>query len=345
MYRAAPHKLLFGWTVAAQQCPSQGTFVIEYRSFRNTDPPGLAEVWNDALTGRASVRLRNSSPLERFTFSKLYFDPAGLILALEEGRCVGFVHAGFGSNPEGTALDMQSGVTCVLVVRTTHRRRGIGSELLRRAEGYLRGRGAQHLYAGPLPPRNAFYLGLYGGSDLPGFLVSDRDAEPFLTRRGYQPYRGVRVLQRRTAVAVKGFDARFVSYRQRFELLEDFTSRLGSWWQYCMFNGAEPRVFLLLDRGSGERAAQATVWEMEGFSYRWNMPAIGVLDWQVRPDLQRQGVGKFLLAQLLRKAQEELVDIMELQVPEDNEPAWKTCKALGFEQVDLGRCYQLSTNS
>src|SRR5438270_13867147 len=85
---------------AADGPAGKGGDVTLFRSFRNTDPPGLVEVWNDALTGRGTVRLRNSSPLERCTLSKLYFDPEGLIVAIEEGvnRCVGFVHAGFGGN-------------------------------------------------------------------------------------------------------------------------------------------------------------------------------------------------------------------------------------------------------
>jgi ribosomal protein S18 acetylase RimI-like enzyme len=300
----------------------------------------LVEVWNDALTARGSVRLRNSSPFERHTFSKLFFDPAGLILALDQGRCVGFVHAGFGANAAGSAIDFQAGVTCLLVVRTSHRRQGIGTELLRHSEAYLRQRGAQKLFAGPLAPCNPFYHGLYGGSDLPGFLATDSAAEPFLLRRGYRIGPMVRVLQRRVEVPVRAFDPRFVSYRQRFELVEDFSSRLGSWWQYCQFNGTEPRVFVLMDRNSGERAGQGTVWDMEGFAQSWNTPTVGVVDWQVRPELQRQGIGKFLLAQLLRKAQEELVEVMELQVPSDNQPAWKVCQALGFAQVDVGRGYE-----
>jgi ribosomal protein S18 acetylase RimI-like enzyme len=314
--------------------------VIQYRSFRNSDPPALVDVWNDALTGRGCVRLRNSSPLERFTYSKVFFDPQGLILAWEDGKCIGFVHGGFGANAASSALDRQTGVTVMLAVLGNRRKRGVGTELLHRSEAYLRAQGAQRLFAGGLAPLNPFYFGLYGGSELPGFLATDTAAEPFFTKHGYQACRSARVLQRRVAVPVKVFDPRFVGYRQRFELMEDFSSRLGSWWQYALFNGMEPRVFMLVDRGSGEPVAQATWWEMEGFTYRWGVPAVGVVDWHVRPDLQRQGIGKFLLAQLLRKAQEELLEIMEVQLPGDNEPAWKACKALGFEQVDQGRSYE-----
>jgi ribosomal protein S18 acetylase RimI-like enzyme len=314
--------------------------VIEYRRFRNTDPPGLAEVWNHAFTGRGAARLRTSSPLESCTFSKLFFDPEGLIVARDGGRIVGFVHAGFGANVQGTGLDQQSGVTCMLAVHSSHRGQKIGAELLRRSEEHLLARGASRLFAGSMAPLNPFYLGLYGGSELPGFLATDQAAEPFFTSHGYQVCRTTRVLQRRLSVPIKVFDARFVGYRQRFELCEDAASRLGTWWQYALFNAAEPRVFSLLDRTDNQYAAQATVWEMDGFSCRWNLPAVGIADWFVRPDLQRQGVGKYLLTQVLRRAMEELLEVVEVHIPSDNQPAWKVCQALGFEQVDLGRMYQ-----
>ena len=78
--------------------------MIEYRPFRNTDPPGLAALWNDVFTGRGAVQMRTASPLEFFVFSKPYFDPEGLIVAVMNNVPVGFVHAGFGSNADGSAL-------------------------------------------------------------------------------------------------------------------------------------------------------------------------------------------------------------------------------------------------
>jgi ribosomal protein S18 acetylase RimI-like enzyme len=56
--------------------------------------------------------------------------------------------------------------------------------------------------------------------------------------------------------------------------------------------------------------------------------------------LRRRGLGKFLLAQLLRQAQEELLEVMEVQVPEENQIALQLCQGLGFEQVDVGKMYQ-----
>src|SRR5437879_11077873 len=131
--------------------PWKGFLVIQYRHFRNDDPPGLAAVWNEALSGRGEVRLRHSSPLENYVFAKPYFDPAGLIVAVEDKVQIGFAHAGFGPNEGQTALSKTNGATCAIAVRPSHRRRGIGSELLERCESCLTTSGATALCAGPLP--------------------------------------------------------------------------------------------------------------------------------------------------------------------------------------------------
>ena len=102
--------------------------VIQYRSFRNGDPPALAQIWNEAFTGRGAVKLAHSSPLEFHVYAKPYFDPAGLILAVDEGVPVGFAHAGFGPSATQSTVGTEAGVICAIGLRPAHRRRGIGTE-------------------------------------------------------------------------------------------------------------------------------------------------------------------------------------------------------------------------
>ncbi len=314
--------------------------MVHYRTFRNTDPPRLVEIWNTAFTGRGAVRLRHSTPLEHHVYAKPYFDPAGLIIAEEDGTAVGFVHAGFGPNADESGLSTASGVICVLGVRPTHQRGGIGSELLRRAEAYLRDRGATTLYAGPHKPLDPFYMGLYGGAAMPGFLTSDPAAQPFFTRHGYQPYQSTLVFQRRLDRAVSLGDARFMALRNRFELRIAPRKTVGTWWQEATFGLLEPFDFRLEEKAGGQLAAQTAVWEMEGFSWRWNQPSVGLIDVLVRAELRRTGLAKFLLAQILRYLQDQFFGIAEAQTPEPNEAAVRLYRGLGFEQVDLGRAYR-----
>src|SRR5262249_34017789 len=111
-------------------------FVIQYRTFRNPDPPAMVEIWNQSFINRGAFRLQNSALLEICVFSKPYFDPAGLMIAEDKGKLVGFAHAGFGPNAPETDIVTDFGIICAIAVLPSHRGQGIGTELLRRCEDY-----------------------------------------------------------------------------------------------------------------------------------------------------------------------------------------------------------------
>jgi ribosomal protein S18 acetylase RimI-like enzyme len=83
-----------------------------------------------------------------------------------------------------------------------------------------------------------------------------------------------------------------------------------------------------------------SVWEMDGFSARWNQPAVGILDLLIREDVRRQGLAKFLLAQMVRYLQEQFYGVAEVHCGEADDVAVKLYTGLGFEQVDTGRSYK-----
>jgi ribosomal protein S18 acetylase RimI-like enzyme len=315
--------------------------VVQYRTFLNTDPPGLAEVWNEAFTGRGAAQLRNSAPLERHAFAKPYFDPKGLFVALEDDVRIGFAHAGFGPNNAETAISHAAGVTCIIGVRPQYRHQGVGSELLNRCEDYLRKGGAQTIYCGAVRPLNPFYFGIYGGSDQPGFLASDEAAAPFLEYNGYRAWDTCLVFQRRLDQPVNVVDGRFSALRRKYSMRVLPRVSIGTWWQECVLGTLEPLEFRLEEAVSNRVVARAEAWEMEGFSWRWGIPAAGITMLQVREDLRRQGIAKFLMAQILRYLQEQYFGIVEIQSMERNQPAVKLIKSCGFEQVDFGRMYKL----
>jgi ribosomal protein S18 acetylase RimI-like enzyme len=314
--------------------------VIEYRAFRNDDPPHLVRIWNEAFPGRAAYLLRSSAPLEAWVFSKPYFDQRGLIIASDDGFPVGFTHAGFGPNADESALDPSRGVTCILAVVPSHRKHGVGAGLLQHSEEYLISHGARELFAGPMRPLNPFYFGLYGGSDSPGFLTADIEAGPFFERAGYAVHRTCHVFHRKLDQPAPIIDSRFTGLRRRFDAQVLPRTKMGTWWEECLLGQLEPIELRLEERKTSELAARATFWEMDGFSWRWNYPAAGIIDVFVRPDLRRQGLGKYLLSQLLRHLQEQYFGLAEVQAIEDNTSAIALFQSLGFEQVDTGRQYR-----
>ncbi|MBM4076486.1 MAG: GNAT family N-acetyltransferase, partial [Planctomycetes bacterium] len=153
--------------------------MIVYRKFRNSDPPHLLRLWNECGLGRGAACGVSCTDFDELVIAQPYFDPRGLIVAVENGIPVGFIHAGFSVNESQTGLLKSEGVICALMVHPQYRRQGIGRELLRLAEIYLKSAGSEKIFAGPSERRDPFYCGLYGGSQSAGFLESDRLAAPF----------------------------------------------------------------------------------------------------------------------------------------------------------------------
>lgn len=315
-----------------------GLSVVEYRTFRNTDPPHLTEIWNEIFAGHGGVRLANRSVLECCVFSKPYFDPAGLFVAEEDGVCLGFCHGGFGPNLQEAALSRETGVVCLLGVRPSQQRRGIGAQLLGRCEAYLKGQGARVLFAGPHWPLAPFYQGLYGGSDLPGFLVSESQAEPFFLKHEYHRDRETLIFRRRVADPVRLNDPRLIARRGQYELRVSSCKSLGTWWRECVMNPIEPLDFSLVDK-KGESVASALVWDMDGHAGR-GASAVGILGLVVNEPLRRQGLGRLFVSWLFRMLHDQYFEVAEIQVEQENETGQRFCLSVGFELADRGRVYR-----
>lgn len=312
--------------------------VIQYRGFRNADPPQLVEVWNACFTRRGAVHLQSPLYLEYFQFSKMYFDPEGLIVALSDGVIVGFVQTGFGANAGEDNVDPARGVICTLGVMPDFRRQGIGTELLRRAEAYLTQKGSKEINAGPVPGLNPFTFCLYGGSDSPGFLDTDELARPFFEKHGYTEWTSRVVYQRSLDQPPAVVDTRFPGHRNRYEIVAApfHTTR----WREAVLGPMELQEFRLVERGTEQVHARCCLWEMEIFSSRWQEHGIGLLDFEVVPEMRRQGLARFLLCQLLRYLREQFFSLVEIQVDATNAAGVNLLRGLGFQTIDTGRSFR-----
>ena len=313
-----------------------------YRPTRNTDPPALAEVWNESLPGRGAYTLRNAGPFERWLFCKPFYRNDDILVAVDEtkkDRIAGFAILGFGPNDDRTGLE-PGGVICCVLVRPEYRRRGIGRELVRRAEELLVGRGAVIVVVGSQRPFNPYLFGLYGGANSPGILASDADAEPFLKAVGYYRAEGHLVFQRPLALPIDVADGRFVGLRRRFDIQMIRPTTSQNWWEECVWGTLEPTEFRVVDKMTQAPAGRLVAWDLEGFGLRWNRPAVGIFDVEIRAHLRRQGLAKFLLASVLRLLQDQFYALAELQVWADDPAGLGICQSLGFEQVDAGYRYR-----
>ena len=115
--------------------------MLTFRTFRNTDPPLLAEIWRSRVGQPGLVHPISTDLLEQFIFAKLYFEYAGLIIAQEDGRGIGFAHAGFGATEQENDVSTELGTTCLVMARPECDQAQVADGLLERSEAYSRSRG------------------------------------------------------------------------------------------------------------------------------------------------------------------------------------------------------------
>jgi ribosomal protein S18 acetylase RimI-like enzyme len=317
--------------------------LIRYRTFRNGDPPSILGLWNRSAQTRGFGRLAGCDNLESLLFSKPFFDPAGLQLAFaNDDHLVGLCHAGFGCDETQSRLDRSMGVVCMLLVDPEYRCQGIGSRLLEMGQSYLRAQGALVQYVGAIHPINPFYLGMYGGSEMPGILESDASAGEFVKRRGYVVADTCFVFQQVLSELGALSDNRIPLLRRQVKLMLEPWPKPLSWWHACTLGPVASLRYDLVDRDSEAFIGKAWVWEMESFGRNWGRPSIGITDLFVAENRRRQGFGKLLLHSIMKHLQEQRIALVEIQTMERNAAARGLYASLGFRQVDIGHVYRLN---
>lgn len=282
----------------------------------------------------------STEPFEITTYCQPYFDPAGLIVALKDGEPVGYAHAGFGFTEDRTAICTDLGILCVIMVHPDCRRQGIGRELMRRIEGYLRESGAKTLQAGQSRLADPFYYGLYGGSRPSGFLQDDPLADPFFRGVGYRPSETIGVYQRDLTQQRDPVSMRLMNVRRQTDLVIAESPLQPTFWWYTHMGRSDCLRFRLVDRKLGEPVAAVTVIGLDYYLSTWNERAIGLVDVFVRESHRGQGVGQTLLVETLRRVRQDLISRAEMHVSDTNAHLIKAVHGAGFERVDTGTVYQ-----
>ena len=315
--------------------------MTEFRAFHNTDPPHLLRLWHAAGLGRGAAECLSIDAFEVLIFSQPYFDPNGLIVAVEEDEVVGFVLAGFGPNEAESALDYSQGIVCTVIVHPNFRRRGIGRELVIHAENYLKSKGAETIIAGPSGQHSPYLVGLYGGTRPSGFLLSDPLAAPFFESIGYDAIKSVRIYQRDLLGPKPPIKFHLVNIRRKMQLMISDDYQAPNWWWLTRLGRLETLHFELVPKSGDGAVASATVVGLDLYIPKWEERVIGLTDVFVKEDERSQGYGQSLLLEIARRLQDELITKLEWHVEESNTVAAHVALAVGYYQIDTGIVYQL----
>ncbi len=314
--------------------------LIEYRSFQNFDPPGIWKLWCEGRMGRGAALPRSMDAFEDANYGQPYFDPAGLVVALDAGRIVGLVHSGFAATTDRTQLDRTTGVICAVLVHPEYRRRGIGTELIRQAEAYLGEQSVTKLLAGPARGLDPFYYGLYGGCRPSGFLLSDPTSHLFFEKLGYVEAERHAVFDRDLTIARDPTSLRSVTIRRQTELVTLDTSDAPNWWWFTHLGRTDSIRYCLKMKRTGESIATVNVTPLEHYQDAWSTRSVGIVDMRVADAYRSQGYGQSLLIEVVRRLRQDQFQRAEIHAPETSPMAIRVLANAGFTRIDTGIVYR-----
>jgi ribosomal protein S18 acetylase RimI-like enzyme len=310
--------------------------MLTYRTFRNSDPPVLASLWRSRAGQPGLLQPVSPDLLEQLVFAKLYFDYGGLFIAWDDQQSVGFAHAGFGPNADDTWISTEAGVTCVVVLRPGCAEAEVAAGLIDHCEEYLRRRGVKVLYGGGIEPLNPFYVGLYGGSQLPGLLDSDTTVRQAFAARGYQEIERTTILRRELSGYESVVDRRQMQVRRQMIVEVTADAPTHGWWEAYTFGEFDLTRFDLVPRTGGSPVATAIFRSMEPSGTTSAGRAAGLIGLAVDESYRRRGLAVFLLSEAFRQFLRQGIMHVEAQVRQADAPAVEMFRKLGFQQVEQG---------
>jgi ribosomal protein S18 acetylase RimI-like enzyme len=265
------------------------------------------------------------------------------VVAERDGQVVGFAHVGFGpAEPSGPShrLDPALGTVAMLVVDPELDDPELERGLFVAAERHLRRRGAAVFYAGGQAPLNPFYWGLYGGSEFSGVLETDQAFLRAAERAGYEPVATTVLLEADLSrPEARDPKAALLRRQTRLEVTEDALPE--GWWEALAIGMFRPTALRLLDRATGAVLARATTWDMAGFERVDGRVRTGLVGLEVEPEHRRKGLGRFLVAEVLRRARDESAAVVSAQTAATNTPALALYDALGFAPIETATLFRL----
>jgi hypothetical protein len=310
--------------------------MIELSPFRNSDSAGIATLWNEQPPIQGRLQTLTVALLEQYVLSKPYFDPHGLIVARDSGRVIGIIHVGFAPGSQPGELVCRDGIVAQLIIAPRADATEISTQLLSEGEAFLRIAGATEFYGGGFGEYGPFYLGLYGGSRLPGVLAGDTQVIESLRAGGYSEHRQVGIWQRELANFRPPVDRQFVALRRQFQLRPQTADPGDRWCDTCTFGWTDRTHLEVAATATESVIGRLTFWDMEPLASSWGVRALGLANSTFPTEALRGQLLAWFLAESMRQFQTHGIVLIEVQVDQNDMVLEETCRKLSFQQVDRG---------
>jgi ribosomal protein S18 acetylase RimI-like enzyme len=186
----------------------------------------------------------------------------------------------------------------------------------------------------------SFYLGLYGGADLPGILDSSPGMQDVFRRAGYAEAERIGVLRRPLAGFRPPVNRLQLAIRRSTTLRAIDEPSRRTWWEAATTTGIALRRYELRAPGN-ELLGSASYWDMQPLAMSWGVSMAGLLHVGIEGPRRRQGLAHYLVAESMHDLASEGVAVVETHVSDTNLPAMQLFGKLGFESREHGTRYRL----
>lgn len=294
-------------------------------------------IWNAQPEAKRLARQLRVPTFEHFVLAKPYFDREGLLLAVDNGRAIGFVHAGFGPS-DSHSVDRNVGVICAFNILPDHDSVELRGKMLSEVEQYLYSRGVTQIFGGAVSPMNSFYHGLSSIGEAAGVLDEDQSTQELFRSAGYvERHRNV-VLRRDLTAFRPGFDRKQRALQREIDVCVDLETDLSDWWELCRY-GPLPRCgFDAVERESRTKVARVYWWD-QAFTGASLQSSVSFNNVEVSETLRRSGIGTLLMNEAMKQLKSSGAFYATAQVPETDEVALAFFSSLGFTEETRGTTF------
>ena len=278
--------------------------------------------------------------LDHHVFAKPYFDPAGFIVAYDEDgdktTPLGFAHGAFSVNSERSDLDKSTGIVCQLKIVPGDNAQEVAAELLKRVADYLIAKGATVIHAISDFPNSPFYLGLYGGSQVPGVLANDEIAVKAFRDFGFEEQDQILIMERQMAGFKPVVDRAQRQLKRKFKIMATADPIEKDWWECCTLGLAERDQFRVFPNEGDDPCAVVSYWDMQPLASHWGVLARGLYGLSVAESHRGQGLATFLVCESLRHLMQQGIGIVQAQTRKSDPVATGVFLKLGFSEFARG---------
>ena len=222
----------------------------------------------------------------------------------------------------------------MLMTRNSCSEGSIAGDLLDGCEAYCRTRGSQRIYAMGAPHLSPFYLGLYGGCQIPGVLRNQADVRGVFDRAGYETIDHTLVMHCPLADGAIPIDRSQHLLRRNYDIEAAVNPPNRTWCEAATLGPFARIQFDLIDQTGARPTGEVRVWDMQPLATAWNITVAGLVDMNLsdqQPDIE---TFRFFIGEVSRFLHRRSIALLEAQYSYQDERAAEVFPGLGFTQVD-----------